>query len=70
MKGAHVAGIGGIRAARLFRPIRLRKAAFHSAAIHCSDLPLVERVARGHGIKAPLPFEHDLHGRQRTVFFD
>ena len=29
-----------------------------------------ERVAGGHGIKAPLPFEHDLHCGQRTVFFD
>jgi hypothetical protein len=34
------------------------------------ETEFVERVARGHGIKAPLPFEHDLHGGQRTVFFD
>jgi len=34
------------------------------------ETEFVERVARGHGIKMPLPFEHDLHGGQRTVFFD
>jgi hypothetical protein len=30
----------------------------------------VERVARSHGIKAPLPFEYDLNSGQRTFFFD
>jgi hypothetical protein len=34
------------------------------------ETEFVERVARGHGIKAPLPFEHDLDSGQRTVFFD
>ena len=34
------------------------------------EAEFVERVARGHGIKAPLPFEYDLNGGQRTVFFD
>lgn len=34
------------------------------------ETEFVERVARGHGIKTPLPFEHDLDGGQRTVCFD
>ncbi len=34
------------------------------------EAEFVERVARGHGIKAPLPFEYDLNSGQRTFFFD
>jgi hypothetical protein len=30
----------------------------------------IERVPRGHSIKAPLSFEDDLDSGQRTVFFD
>jgi hypothetical protein len=34
------------------------------------ETKFIERVARGHGIKTPLPFEHDLHGGQRAVVLD
>jgi hypothetical protein len=34
------------------------------------EAEFVKRVARGHGIKAPLPFEYDLNCGQRTFFFD
>jgi hypothetical protein len=34
------------------------------------ETEFVEGVPRGHGIKAPLPFKHDLDSGQRTVFFD